>query len=174
MMGNLTVAQVAANLRSMEVYDWPNMTRAVLGRAGTRPEVVGKLADLLEGAAGVWCVRDCDGVPISVGDTVWAKRDGRRWNVVGFDFSKQHSVIAVDGRCTKRELQPVWLTHAEPDSWERLEGDALKGVCEYAEAEVNELGVPDCKGCRFRDTDACEQEMALDIFERAKALAGVE
>ena len=164
--------RVASALRALEAPDWPSLTKAVLGRNGTRREVVGKLADLLDGAAGTWCVRDCDGVPIAVGDTVRAKRDGRRWTVVGFDFSKQHSVIAVDGRCAKKELKPAWLTHAEPDSWERLDGDAVKGACEY----FGFLGKPcnDGDGCSANKPGDCAKFKALDIIRRAKALAGVE
>lgn len=170
---------VAMALRALESPDWPQLTRAVLGRNGTRPEVVGKLADLLEGGAHAPILTDYDGVPIAVGDTVWAKRDGRRWTVVGFDFSKWHSVIAVDEQCTKKELKTGWLTHTEPDSWERLEKNALKGVCEYAGAErkPGTIDSHECGGCRFDedgDGPTCEKQMALDLVRRAKALAGVE
>lgn len=59
-----------------------------------------------------------------------------------------------------------------PDSWERLEKDAMSGLCEYfgmGDAE-------DCKGCRAYDdrlSTNCSSVMARDIIRRAKALAGV-
>ena len=69
--------------------------------------------------------------------------------------------------------------HAPKDSWERLEEDALKGVCEYAEADrkPGTIDAHTCCGCRFDedgDGPTCEKQMALDIIRRAKALAGVE
>lgn len=59
-----------------------------------------------------------------------------------------------------------------PDSWERLEEDAMKGLCEYfgmGDAE-------DCKECPAygdRLSTSCNSFMACDIIHRAKALAGV-
>lgn len=76
-------------------------------------------------------------------------------------------------------LFPETVTHTRPDSWERLEEDARKGVCEYAGAyrKSGTIDSHECDGCRF-DGDGngptCEQQMALDIIRRAKALAGVE
>lgn len=137
------------------------------------PPNVRWLADLILGTGRR--VYGADGVEIAVGDTVWAKRDGRKWTVVGFDFSKRHSVIAVDDSDIKRELKPEWLTHTEPDSWERLEEDAVKGVCEYTGAEPSAFGAHDCDTCRFFGEHGkliCEQLMALDIVRRAKKIRG--
>ena len=39
--------RVASALRAMQTPDWPSLTRAVLGRNGTRREVVLGLADML-------------------------------------------------------------------------------------------------------------------------------
>ena len=39
----------AMALRALESPDWPQLTRAVLGRNGTRREVVQRLADLISG-----------------------------------------------------------------------------------------------------------------------------
>lgn len=68
---------------------------------------------------------------------------------------------------------------APADSWERLEEDAAKGVCEYAEAErkPGTINAHTCCGCRFDeggDGPTCEKQMTLDLIRRAKALAGVE
>lgn len=59
-----------------------------------------------------------------------------------------------------------------PDSWERLEDDAAKGVCGYFGMD----DAPDCKGCpayEDRLSCACNITMASDIISRAKAIAGV-
>lgn len=40
--------RVASALRALEAPDWPSLTRAVLGRNGTRREVVQGLADMLD------------------------------------------------------------------------------------------------------------------------------
>ena len=77
-------------------------------------------------------------------------------------------------RCSEPLKRP-----APKDSWERLEEDACKGVCEYAGAyrKSGTIDSHECDGCRF-DSDGngptCEKQMALDIIRRAKALAGVE
>lgn len=121
-------------------------------------------------------VLDADGVEIKVGDTVWCDED-----------NKQCEVIELVGGTVRVQYQngytlehyPSYLTHTRPDSWERLEEDALKGVCEYAEAErkPGTIDAHTCCGCRFdEDGDGltCEKQVALDIIRRAKALAGVE
>lgn len=59
-----------------------------------------------------------------------------------------------------------------PDSWERLEEDAAKGLCGYFGMD----DAPDCKGCpayEDRLSCACNITMAQDIIRRAKAFAVV-
>lgn len=59
-----------------------------------------------------------------------------------------------------------------PDSWERLEDDAAKGLCGYFGMD----DAPDCKGCpAYEDRLSCDCniKMTRDIIRRAKALAGV-
>ena len=123
---------------------------------------------------------DADGVRICEGDTVWiipALTDTpdephevigiNRWGEVLLEFHTEGST----------GLKGEYLTHARPDSWERLEEDAVKVVCEYAGAVPDEFGDYDCDTCRLFDARGkliCEQQMALDIVRRAKAIAGVE
>lgn len=67
----------------------------------------------------------------------------------------------------------------EPDSWERLEADAAKRVCEYAGAQRRVSGDGySCIGCPYDvpgpHTDkGCQERMRLDLVRRAKALAGI-
>lgn len=66
-----------------------------------------------------------------------------------------------------------FLTHCTlPDSWERLDEDAAKGLCGYFGMD----DAPECKGCPaygVRLSTGCSSVMTRDIIRRAKALAGV-
>lgn len=133
-------------------------------------------------------VLDADGVGIKVGDTVWHE-DGSELHVIGFgDVQDGETMLVVEyaaGPTKWGEVRCLSVTNTRPDSWEQLEEDARKGVCEYAGAyrKRGTIDSHECDGCRF-DADGydhadgydptCEQQMALDIIRRAKALAGVE
>ena len=124
-------------------------------------------------------VLDADGVEIKVGDTVW-NDDGVEMTVTSLVGELPGHVTAHgDNPPATYSINPKRLTHTRPDSWERLEEDARKGVCEYAGAyrKSGTIDSHECDGCRFDDDGngpTCEQQMALDIIRRAKALAGVE
>lgn len=127
-------------------------------------------------------VLDADGVEIKVGDTVWHE-DGSELHVIGFgDAQNGETMLAVEyaaGPTKWGEVRCLSVTHTRPDSWEQLEEDARKGACEYAGAYLKRdtIDSHECDGCRC-DADGygptCEQQMALDIVRRAKAIAGVE
>ena len=122
-------------------------------------------------------VLDADGVEIKVGDTVRSSMYGDNdFTVSRFVKNcKGETFVMVEEMWSG--LPPLTVTHARPDSWERLEEDAVKVVCEYAGAEPDEFGDYDCDTCRFCDERGkliCEQLMASDIVRRAKKLAGVE
>lgn len=125
----------------------------------------------------VQSVLDADGVEIHVGDTVWHHSGFAHGVVTSIDAgSLMGAVRYVNGGVEFRDAAKD-LTHTRPDSWERLESDAVKGVCEYTGAEPTAFGAHDCDTCRFYGEHGkliCEQLMALDIVRRAKALAGVE
>ena len=125
-------------------------------------------------------VLDADGVEIKVGDTVWHE-DGSELHVIGFgDVQDGETMLAVEyaaGPTKWGEVRCLSVTHTRPDSWEQLEEDAVKVVCEYAGAVPDEFGDYDCDTCRLFDARGnliCEQLMARDIVRRAKKLAGVE
>lgn len=127
---------------------------------------------------------DADGVPIRVGDRVW---------YVGTDIEITNddpqqvvglaTVFAADGiyvmtrDFTDKAIRPNMLTHKQPeppDSWEKLEEDAKKTACNYALAPRDEDGFTTCEGCRFQENESCHHEMTLEVFKRAKRLAGIE
>ena len=127
---------------------------------------------------------DADGVPIRLGDLVWYVGPDREitnddpQQVVGLV-----TVFAVDGiyvmtrDYADKAIRPKLLTHKAPeppDSWEKLEEDALKMTCDYAHAPRDEDGLTTCKGCRFQESRSCHRDMTCDVLKRAKKLAGIE
>lgn len=120
-------------------------------------------------------VLDADGVEIHLGDTVY-EPDGQSGIVIAVHPSTR-CVDMRQGHHVSCCMDTSRLTHTRPDSWERLEEDAVKVVCEYAGAVPDEFGDYDCDTCRLFDARGkliCEQLMARDIVRRAKKLAGVE
>lgn len=128
---------------------------------------------------------DADGVPIRVGDRVW---------YVGTDIEITNddpqqvvglvTVFAADGiyvmtrDFTDKAIRPEMLTHKAPeppDSWEKLEEDALKDPCTYfgkfEDQNVSCLKCPHSFDVTGRN---CLKNMRLDLVERAKRLAGIE
>ena len=107
-------------------------------------------------------------VPLDTRELVF---DDRAFEVGGLQYSDVNRswVANLVGFASKVNLDYCTL----PDSWERLEEDAAKGLCGYFGMD----DAPDCKGCpayEDRLSCACNIKMASDIIRRAKALAGVD
>ena len=127
-------------------------------------------------------VLGADGAPIGVGDTVYfADGDGSALIVERIDANGGEpavDLVYAGERTRYHSANPENLTHERPDSWERIEKDAAKPVCEYAGAQKSTAD-PDrysCIDCLYDDlgfhTDAeCNERMRLDLVRRAKALA---
>ena len=120
---------------------------------------------------------DADGEPIRIGDKMDV--DGDIMNVLGYRLHKGELLLIVkkveSGLVfTPKPLKVRHFKYTRPDSWEKLEEDANKGVCDYAGAPVDEDGMTTCDGCRFQKGGDCNQAMARDMFVRAKKLAGIE
>ena len=95
-------------------------------------------------------VLDADGVEIHVGDTVWHHSGFAHGVVTSIDAgSLMGTVRYVNGGVEFRDAAKD-LTHTRPDSWERLEEDAV---------DLDDMP------CDFN---------AKDLIRRAKALAGTE
>lgn len=95
-----------------------------------------------------------DGEPLEVGQAVWLA-DGSEWLV---EELVEYGALCFDGD-RRRTLDPSQLTHTKPeppDSWERIEEDALSFV-------EDNTGIP-------HDQDQMERDM-LAILRRCKALA---
>ncbi len=123
-------------------------------------------------------VLDADGVEIKVGDTVYdAKGEEHIVKEVYFDDDESHEHTVWFGEF-KSGIPVVYiadqLIHTRPDSWERLERDAEKSICDY----FGSSGSPDslCEdGCPGLNSPVnCGVLMKLDLIRRAKALAEKE
>ena len=115
-----------------------------------------------------------DGKPIETGQTLYGE-DGKAWEIAriagGFAWAK-------DGQDDKR-LRPEWLTHEQPDSWERIEKDARKPMTTYWGCEGVNCGL--CSATVDGETPyerynvaSCSQAASIELVARCKSLAGVE
>lgn len=127
---------------------------------------------------------DADGVPIRFGDWVWyVGTDHEITNDDPQQVVGLVTVFAADGiyvmtrDYADKAIRPKLLTHKAPeppDSWEKLEEDAMKTTCNYALAPRDEDGLTTCEGRRFQKNESCHHEMTIDVLKRAKRLAGIE
>ena len=125
-------------------------------------------------------VLGADGAPIEVGDTVYCDGEDEALTVtsisgVDSDYCCVTVKNADSSHCT---VDAPRLSHERPDSWERIEEDAAKRVCEYAGAKKSVVDADryTCLECPYDEpgphTDAgCNERMRLDLVRRAKALA---
>ena len=182
-----------------EGVEWPRFEDGELVRIGDELEFEGKtmlVCDATFYADGwaLWCDRedmsgrlygkcgervkrpvpkvlDADGVPIEVGDTVWAAYDARRKHVVKAvcsDGRLHPNMLRIDD-CTVDYEDGGWdfakrVTHKPLDSWGQLSNDTKMGAVTYADKI---LGVDIMETTTEDDYDA----FARDIVRRAKALA---
>ena len=104
-----------------------------------------------------------DGKPLREGETAWSVDSGTRYTV-----EKITDELIPIKCCSEMgftaSLHPSQLTHERPDSWERLEEDALKSACEYFNQSNG------CGGCPHYPTE-CNTDKAKDLVRRAKSLA---
>ena len=102
-------------------------------------------------------VLDADGAPINVGDTVYCNGEDKPLRVIHITDSIK--VALLDGHTSYFRANPSRLSHARPDSWEKLEEDANLGCRDY---------------CEKHRLEECDYNMRVHILARAKKLAGVE
>lgn len=123
---------------------------------------------------------DADGEPIRLGDTVW---------YIGIDVGiEKDCPMEVNGfvrvpfvletfietlECPRKAIASESLTHKRPeppDSWEKLEKDAMGRACELAGS-----GNLRCGDCEWgKEGIGCQAMARLEILKRAKKLAGIE
>lgn len=127
---------------------------------------------------------DADGVPIRLGDTVW---------YIGIDVGiEKDCPMEVNGfvrvpfvletfietlECPRKAIASESLTHKRPeppDSWEKLEEDAMQQSCWYFGLDRPPALCDDCPHSQRQTGRACWQNARRDILARAKKLAGIE
>lgn len=105
-----------------------------------------------------------DGVPISEGETVFMKGNGRRGVVKGFDGPwalVEYDAHDVNGATMTVRTDGACLTHTKPeiDTWERIEEDARLKPTEYTDRyRVGRFGFE-------------SEDMRADLVRRCRALA---
>lgn len=127
---------------------------------------------------------DADGVPIRIGDVLYSS--GNEFRVVSITVKEDVVCVAVyaDDGTFCPWVNPKYLSRKKPepaDSWEKLEEDADKCVCEYAGAQksIADDDKYSCINCPYDEPGAhtdkgCQERMRLDLVRRAKKLAGIE
>lgn len=126
--------------------------------------------------------KDADSEPIRIGDILYSR--GNECRVVSITVKADEACVGVhtDEGVFLPSVNPKYLSRKNPeplepepaDSWEKLEEDAKKTVCDFALAPRGWDGFAMCEGCRFYKSKSCSKEMKLEILKRAKVLAGIE
>lgn len=94
-------------------------------------------------------VYDADGVEIKVGDTLWNKKSGNRYEVIELDKNDEHHALLRNCNCSGEENWHalLYFTHKEPDSLEKLRDDMAQVTndkdVDYADMEawINRLTI---------------------------------
>lgn len=131
-------------------------------------------------AHGVPAPVDADGEIVPLTTEVMYGEDGREYkgsSYRSFIWSRERGQWYFGIAEGSREVASLHLRR--PDSWEKLEEDAAKRVCEYAgaqkslahEGEYTCINCPYDEPCQF-SSEGCNERMRLDLLRRSKALAG--
>lgn len=108
-------------------------------------------------------VPDADGVEIRVGETVWDTDDETDTPLTIVEVSSdlvRCEYTWKDGKTYKPCYQPDQLTHQRPDSWKRIEEDAMLSPHSYI-----------CACGKHDDAMPKSVQMSIDLVRRARALA---
>lgn len=122
---------------------------------------------------------DADGVECHVGDAIWLVAGSGKGKIIGIE---DDGTVNVAWRASVTACEdPKLFTHAEPDSWERLEADVKKfgGLNGFAYWGCEGSQCSDCPAVLGGETplqrygvDFCSAAVCPDIVRRARALAG--
>lgn len=118
---------------------------------------------------------DADGVPIKVRDKVYfVGGDGTPLKCIGFYADGDVIFRDWEETGTIAYESPTVFTHKKPDSWEQIEADEKKSSVEYWGCEDEDEHL--CFGCEhsfMKTGKTCTMNKYVDLFRRAKALAGI-
>lgn len=120
---------------------------------------------------------DADGVPIHIGDKV--DIDGEAMTVLGYRLYNGELLLIVKKMESSITFTPKpsdvrHFKYVPPDSWEKLEEDAMQQACSYFGIGSDDASCDDCPYGSWQTGRICWQNARLDILARAKKLAGIE
>lgn len=108
-------------------------------------------------------VVDARGIRVDKGDTVYSLVRGREYEVLEISRSDNSLTLLNKETGEKVHAGASRVTHIFQDSWERIEYDANKSVCDYFDTDGR------CKECpKFRKD--CTKSMCVDLVKRCKKL----
>lgn len=124
---------------------------------------------------------DADGVPIRIGDKmdidgeiaavkgyqVSYKGDELQFIAVTEGYRKTFTLFGKNRKHLKHGAMP-------PDSWEKLEEDAMQQSCGYFGMDRTHASCDDCPHGWEQTGRTCWRNARLDMIARAKKLAGIE
>lgn len=123
--------------------------------------------------------KDADGRVVPLDTKVLYDANGKKVNITSFTFKcstprcwAYWEAFSPDVRGEDGMLYVEGMHLIKPDSWEVLEEDARKDICDYFGHDFVSNGSGCCNGCPAED-GVCSKVMASDLVRRAKALAGV-
>lgn len=127
---------------------------------------------------GVEPPRDANGEIIPLDTETLYETDGQVFHVLAFRYSPKGREWFASGGYTGNKngwcADTNRLLLAPPDSWEKLEEDAMKHSCEYFGIGLGNASCGDCPHGSRRTGRACWANAGLDMIARAKKLAGIE
>lgn len=119
---------------------------------------------------------DADGVPIELGDKLYfVEGDDTPLKCIGFDDYGNVTFTDWEKTRTIAYENPTVFTHKKPDSWEQIETDEKKDITEYWGCEgKDDKYCFECEHGLMKTRNSCRTNKYIDLFRRAKALAGVD
>lgn len=127
---------------------------------------------------GVEPLRDANGKAIPLDTEILYTTSGQVFQVGQFRYSVRANRWFVYGHYEHQRKS--WIDIAScflltpPDSWGKLEEDALKGQCTYFVASGNSVTCTNCEHSLQATGRLCWENMQIDLVKRAKRLAGIE
>lgn len=119
---------------------------------------------------------DADGVPIRICDKV--DIDGDCMTVLGYRKynGTLHLIVKKMESSITFTPEPSKIHHwcVKPDSWEKLEEDAMQHACSYFDIDQENTSCEDCPHGSWQTGRTCWQNVRRDMLARAKKLAGTE
>lgn len=127
---------------------------------------------------GVEPPRGASGEVIPLDTETLYETDGQVFHVLDFRYStRRRKWFASGGYTGDRNgwcIETDKFLLATPDSWEKLEEDALKGQCAYFGALGSSVTCTNCEHSLQATGRRCLENMQIDLVKRAKRLAGIE